>query len=182
MITLGVLSDTHIPDKAPKLHPQVTERFVQAGVSVILHAGDVTRPNVLLELEQIAPVMAVRGNQDVFALRNLPSQVRLSFAGISIGMAHGHGTFIEYWVDKVYRRVIGRRVGRYIQRMLRTFPDVDVIIFGHLHVPCNFHLAGKLLFNPGSTTFPWPKTESTTFGLLYLEPGKEPWGEVIPID
>jgi putative phosphoesterase len=181
MIILGVLSDTHVPDKAQRLNPQVTHRFRQAGVSAILHAGDVTTPRVLVELKQIAPVYAVLGNQDIFTLRNLPSQVRLNLAGVSIGMAHGHGTFVEYWQDKIDRRLHGKRAGRYIQRMLRTFPDVDVIVFGHLHVPCNFHIQGKLLFNPGSTAFPWPKGEPPTFGLLYLEQGKQPQGEIIEL-
>jgi putative phosphoesterase len=182
MITLGVLADTHIPDKAPKLNPQVTSRFKQAGVSAILHAGDITSPGVLVELKQIAPVYAVLGNQDIFALRHLPTQVRLNLAGIKLGMAHGHGTFVEYWRDKIVSRLRGKRVGRYIQRMLRTFPEVDVIVFGHLHVPCNFHLEGKLFFNPGSTTFPWPRMEQATFGLLTLEQGKEPRGEIIELE
>ena len=59
MITLGVLSDTHVPDKAPELNPQVAARFRQEMVSAILHAGDVTSPQVLKELKKIAPVHAV---------------------------------------------------------------------------------------------------------------------------
>jgi putative phosphoesterase len=181
MITLGVISDTHIPDKAPELNPQVVNRFKSMQLDAILHAGDVTSPQVLVQLEQIAPVYAVLGNQDIFALRHLPLQVRLDRAGIKIGMAHGHGNLFEYWLDKFDRYLHGRHVGRYIQRMLRTFPDSDVIVFGHLHVPCNFHIDGKLLFNPGSTTYPWPRSEPPSFGLLYLEQGQQPWGEIIEI-
>ena len=181
MITLGVLSDTHVPDKAPELNPQVAARFRQEMVSAILHAGDVTSPQVLKELKKIAPVHAVLGNQDIFALRRLPSLVRLNIDGTRIGMAHGHGTFFEYWLDKIDRHLRGRHVGRYVQRMLRTFPDVDVIVFGHLHVSCNFHLDKKLLFNPGSTTFPWPRSETPTFGMLFIEQGKPPQGEIVEI-
>jgi predicted phosphodiesterase len=65
--------------------------------------------------------------------------------------------------------------------MLHTFPDVDVIVFGHLHVPCNLHRDGKLLFNPGSTSSPWPRGEPATFGLLHLDTGKEPQAEIIEI-
>ncbi len=181
MTTLGVLADTHIPDRVPSLNPQVIQRFHEAGVAAILHAGDVSVPQVLEELEKVAPVYAVRGNRDIFYLRNLPLQIQLTFDGVSIGMAHGHGTFSRYMIDKIHLSVYGRLVERYLKRMLQTFPDVDVIVFGHLHVPFNLHLEGKLLFNPGSTSFPWPRRDPATFGLLHMESGKEPQGEIIEI-
>jgi len=181
MTTLGVLADTHIPDRRPQLNPQVIQRFRKAGVAGILHAGDVSVPRVLKELEQVAPVYAVQGNRDIFYLRNLPMQIRLTFFGISIGMAHGHGTLSRYVTDRIHRRVYGRMVERYFKRMLQTFSDVDVIVFGHLHMPFNLHLEGKLLFNPGSTSSPWPKDAPATYGLLHLENGKEPQGEIIEI-
>jgi len=179
MITLGVLADTHIPDRVAELPPLVLQRFRESQVTAILHAGDVSVPGVLKQLEEIAPVYAVRGNRDIFALRQLPLQVRLNFEGRSIGLAHGHGTFTRYLVDKIHRQVGGRLVERYVQRMLQTFPDVDVIVFGHLHVPCNLRIHGTLLFNPGSTSYPWPRNDPPTFGLLTLEQGKEPIGEII---
>lgn len=181
MTTVGVLSDTHIPDIASELDARIIERFRQAGVAAILHAGDVSVPDVLTTLESIAPVYAVRGNRDIFALRKLPLRMSLEFEGISLGMAHGHGTFSRYMVDKLHRQVFGRLVERYVRRMLLTFPNVDVIIFGHLHVPCNLHIESKLLFNPGSTSHPFPRGEPATFGLLYLEHGKEPHGEIIEL-
>jgi putative phosphoesterase len=181
MITLGVLADTHIPDRARELDPQVLERFEAARVAAILHAGDVSVPAVLDQLEQVAPVYAGRGNRDIFALRSLPMQVSLSYEGISVGLAHGHGTFTRYMVDKIKRSVQGRMVEQYIRRMLHTFPAADVIVFGHLHVPCNFYIDGKLLFNPGSTSYPWPRDEPPTFGLLFLEQDQAPRGEIIAI-
>jgi hypothetical protein len=181
MTTLGVLADTHIPDRAPRLNPQVIHGFREAGVTGILHAGDVSVPRVLEELEQVAPVYAVRGNRDIFYLRNLPMQIQLTFDGISIGMAHGHGTLSRYMIDKIHRSIYGRLVERYIKRMLQTFPDVAVIVFGHLHMPCNLCLEGKLLFNPGSTSSPWLRDAPPTFGLLHLEVGREPQGEIIEI-
>jgi len=181
MTILGVLADTHIPDRVPQLNPQVIRRFRESGVTAILHAGDVSVPSVLDELEKLAPVYAVQGNRDIFYLRNLPLQIRLTFDEVSIGMAHGHGTFSWYMIDKIHHSVYGRLVDRYFKRMLLTFPDVDVIVFGHLHEPFNLHLDGKLLFNPGSTSYPWPRKDPATFGLLHLEPGKAPQGEIIEI-
>lgn len=181
MTTLGVLADTHIPDRAAVLDVQVLQRFKEARVSAILHAGDVSVPRVLKELEGIAPVYAVRGNRDIFALRKLPMQIQINIDGFSIGLTHGHGTFSRYMIDKVHRQIYGRLVERYLQRVLLTFPEVDVIVFGHLHVPCHIHLQGKLIFNPGSTSYPWPRSAPATFGLLHLEQGITPQGEIIEI-
>jgi putative phosphoesterase len=181
MTVVGVLSDTHIPDRVPNLDAKVLRTFSKAGVAAILHAGDVSVPRVLEELEQVAPVHAVRGNRDIFYLLRLPMQVCLNIEGVSISMTHGHGTFSRYMVDKLQRAVNGRYAGKYVRRMLATFPDADVIVFGHLHVPCSFRINGKLLFNPGSTSYPFPRRYPPTFGLLYIEPGKEPRGEIIEI-
>src|SRR5690242_20300257 len=54
---IGVISDTH-----NFFDPKIPEMF--AGVEHILHAGDIGLPQILLELEQIAPVTAVCGNTD----------------------------------------------------------------------------------------------------------------------
>jgi len=182
MTTLGVIADTHIPDRVTQLNPCVLKIFQQARVKAILHAGDVSVPKVLEELRQLAPVYAVQGNRDIFNLRQLPMRIELDMDGVSIGMAHGHGTFSRYMIDKIHRAMRGRLVERYLTRMLQTFPDVDVIVFGHLHVPCNFHMQGKLLFNPGSTSYPWPRGDPATVGLLHLGEAKEPQGEIIVLD
>jgi putative phosphoesterase len=182
MTTLGVLADTHIPDRVPHLNPSVLEIFQQAKVKAILHAGDVSIPQVLEELKQVAPVYAVRGNRDIFYLRNLPMRIELNMDGVSIGMAHGHGTFSRYMIDKLHRALRGRLVERYLTRMLYTFPDADVIVFGHLHVPCILHLEGKLLFNPGSTSYPWPRGDPATVGLLQIGKAKALQGEIITLD
>ncbi|MGE5123191.1 MAG: metallophosphoesterase family protein [Acidobacteriaceae bacterium] len=182
MMVLGVLADTHVPDRVPQLDRRVLHVFRQAHVQAILHAGDVSVPEVLHELEQEAPVYAVRGNRDILSLRSLPMRLELDINGVSIGMAHGHGTFSRYMVDKLQRALKGRLVERYLTRMLQAFPQAEVIVFGHLHVPCNFHLQGKLLFNPGSTSYPWPRAEPPTFGLLHVDEGIAPRGEIIPLD
>ena len=63
--------------------------------------------------------------------------------------------------------------------MLKTFPQADVIVFGHTHEPVNQEVDGKLLLNPGSTTYPWPRGSPGTIALLHLELKKEPRAEII---
>ena len=59
---IGLISDTHIPHDAKAIPPQVKEVF--RGVDLILHAGDIYLSSVLDELEEIAPVLAARGDDD----------------------------------------------------------------------------------------------------------------------
>jgi putative phosphoesterase len=181
MTILGVVSDTHIPDRVPELHPQVINTFKAAGVSAILHAGDVSIPRVLKELERVAPVYAVRGNRDIFYLRKLPIRIQVEIDGVTIGLTHGHGSFARYTLDKIQKAAEGRYVEKYLHRLIQGFPEAEVIVFGHLHVPCSFHLKGKLIFNPGSTSYPWPRSYPGSFGLLHLEKGKKSWGEIIEL-
>ena len=59
---IGLISDTHIPDRLSLLPENVIKAF--EGVDLILHAGDVTDYEVIEKLEKIAPVLAVEGNMD----------------------------------------------------------------------------------------------------------------------
>src|SRR5512135_2891856 len=87
---IGVLADTHIPDKKRALPPRVLEMF--APVEIVLHAGDITAMEVLQQLEeQISLTFAVYGDRDPAALRPYLQETQvLEFGGCRIGLLHGH--------------------------------------------------------------------------------------------
>ncbi len=182
MISLGVIADTHVPDRARRLDMQVLPLFQQAGVSAILHAGDVSIPRVLNKLAALAPVYAVRGNRDWLALGRLPYSLCLTFEGITIALAHGHGRWWNYLADKVELLIKGYRLGRYRGRLLKAFPDVRVIVFGHTHRPINHWVGEQLIFNPGSPHFPGENGYAPSVGLLHISAGGHVWGEIIWLD
>ena len=171
MTTLGLISDTHIPDRAAQLNPRALEVFRQAAVTQILHAGDIMSQAVLDELAQVAPVQAVCGNRDVWNLKHLPSHLQLEVDGVRIGLTHGHGTLSDYIYEKFDISIKGRRVGRYLQRVMADFPQADVIVFGHLHVPGILNLDGKLVINPGSASCPFPRSLKPSIALLRVNSG-----------
>ena len=178
-LTLGVISDTHIPDRARCLNVCVIPIFQEAGVVAILHAGDVSTPSVLLQLEEIAPVYATRGNRDWLLLRHLPLTIQLSFNGVTIGIAHGHGKLREYLSDRIKYIISGYHLNMFTPRLLATFPDVRVIIFGHTHRTLNHWLNGQLLFNPGSSHIPEKNATYPSVGLLTIYSGGEVKGEIV---
>jgi putative phosphoesterase len=181
MITLGIIGDTHVPDRRAGVNPLALDIFRQAEVGAILHAGDVSVRRVLSELEEIAPVHAVRGNRDWISLSSLPFRKVLTFEGIRLGMVHGHGTVLEYLFDKVDYVIHGLDQERYKRRALATFPDVDVVVFGHLHIPVNEWVGNRLLFNPGSACCPDIGRYRPAIGLLRIEgPGKL-HAEIVPL-
>src|SRR5215216_3990681 len=81
---IGVLSDTH-----GALHGRVVPLFRDAGVELILHAGDVGAYSVIEKLSVVAAVRAVCGNVDVSGnVALLPGELRLDIEGVSIYMTH----------------------------------------------------------------------------------------------
>ncbi|GGG11416.1 metallophosphoesterase family protein [Paenibacillus abyssi] len=134
---IGVLSDTHMPKMAKQLPRQLVHDFRNA--DLIIHAGDWCDLSVYDELVQLAPVEGVAGNNDGNAIVKRFGYVQvIQFAGKRIGVVHGHG---------------GGR-GTTEQRAMEAFKGqpLDVIIFGHSHIPVAREVKGKLLFNPGSPT------------------------------
>ena len=121
---IGVLSDTHghFDPKIPKLF---------AGVDHILHGGDIGLPWLILELEQIAPVTAVLGNNDA----------GLEFQETEVAELHGRKFLLHHIVDP-------RKPADAIQRrIIRETPDA--VVFGHTHKPFAEAMGRTLFFNPG---------------------------------
>ena len=134
-LTVVVLSDTHIRRGGSRRLPDAAYRWLERA-DVILHAGDIVVGDVLDELRGFAPVHAVLGNNDIELAGLLPEVEELELAGVHIGMVHDSGPATA-------------RAGR----MRRTFPEADVVVFGHSHIPWKGPgLDGQLLFNPGSPT------------------------------
>jgi hypothetical protein len=181
MLTLGVISDTHVPDRARCLGQRALDVFSSARVDAILHAGDISIRRVLDQLGELAPVHAVRGNRDWAALSKLPVRLELEYGGVNIGLVHGHGRWNEYLVDRVEYIVRGYRLEMFQPRLVAAFPKANVIVFGHTHRPLNQWVDGALLFNPGSPHFPDVKSIAPSVGLLHLGAGGEVVGELIEL-
>jgi putative phosphoesterase len=174
MLSLGVIADTHVPDRRRSLDPRVLELLRSRDIRTILHAGDVSAPQVLRELERIAPVYAVRGNRDWLWLHHLPSERIMTFAGVTIGMTHGHGGWVQYLLDRPYYTLHGYRHEHLLPRLLAKFRQTQVIVFGHGHMPFNEWVDGRLLFNPGSPHFPGEKKVAPSLGFLHIQD----WSEI----
>ena len=160
---IGVVSDTH-----GYFDPLLKQAL--SGVEVILHGGDVGSASVLDELNQIAPVHAVRGNVDSPEL-NLPPSLKLAIGGLHVEMMHilpVPQSEIEEWGGRVAPP--DAPPPRRSEAFLRTFDDATgVVVFGHSHQPCLVTLGRRLFFNPGSAgkkRFDLPRS----YGLLDILP------------
>ena len=124
MMKIGAISDTH-----GYFDPKIVKLF--AGVDHILHSGDIGLPWLILELEQIAPVTAVLGNNDA----------GLDFKETEVAEFDGRKFLLHHIVDP-------RKPAEAIQRrIVREGPDV--VVFGHTHKPFCETIGGVLYFNPG---------------------------------
>lgn len=183
MQTIGVISDTHVPDKALALNSRALEIFREARVSAILHAGDISTPGVLKTLSQIAPVHAVKGNRDWAFLSHLPRERVLTFGDTTVGLAHGHGGVWRYFLGKARYLRHGYRLEDFLPQFIHHFRAMDVVVFGHSHRPVNEYRQGKLLFNPGTACCfeRLEKLYTPHVGLLHLDENGAR-GELFPLE
>ena len=132
---IGVISDTHIKSSDKLLPNEVFHAF--EGVDLILHAGDILIDEVLQQLEAIATVQVVSGNNDSYEIyKKYGTRKLLTVGGKKIGMTHGMSR------GKTYMSAYGEFMD----------DDVDCIVYGHSHIPSNEVIHNILFFNPGSAT------------------------------
>jgi uncharacterized protein len=134
--TLLLLADTHVPVRARDLPVDVWAAVDRA--DVVVHAGDWVDVSLLDALEKrTRQVIGVVGNNDGPALRRrLPEVARAEIDGVQLVVVHETGP------------AKGRE-----SRMSQRFPDADVLVFGHSHIPWDSTTpSGLRLLNPGSPT------------------------------
>ena len=141
---IAIISDTH-----DLLRPEVAERL--GGCGLILHGGDISSPGILSRLEEIAPVRAVRGNNDGAWAEDLPVCLSLEAGGLRICMAHKK------------------------KDLPRDLSGYDLAVYGHSHQYACAWLNGPggqrtLLLNPGSCG-PRRFRQAVTMAVLLIGEG-----------
>jgi uncharacterized protein len=135
-VRLLLIADTHVPKRARDLPARVWDEVAEA--DVVVHAGDWVAPELLDLLEaRAAQLVACWGNNDGPALRaRLPEVADVTLAGVRFIVVHETGA------------ASGREA-----RMSRLYPDSQVLVFGHSHIPWDTTSeTGLRLLNPGSPT------------------------------
>jgi putative phosphoesterase len=179
LVTVGVVADTHVPDRVSDLHPGLLPSLRECGVSRIFHAGDVCIRRVLEALESVAPVVAVRGNRDWFFKPPLPPMLKTEIAGSPVALMHGHGNLFTYWQVRFQYIQYGYQFKDYQRLLLGFAPDARVIVFGHTHHVENTWVNGTLMFNPGSASFGFRGLNThPSFGLLRFYANGKIEGEI----
>ncbi|TVT23627.1 metallophosphoesterase [Amycolatopsis acidiphila] len=133
---LVILADTHVPKRARGL-PELLWPVI-ADADLVIHAGDWVEVGLLDELEaRSRRLIGVYGNNDGPGLRaRLPEVARAELDGLRLAVVHETGA------------AKGRE-----QRCAAAFPDTDVLVFGHSHIPWDTVADnGMRLLNPGSPT------------------------------
>jgi len=157
-VRLGVISDTH-----GRLPNAVFDVFSQ--VDHILHGGDVGSPDLLTELEALAPVTAVYGNTDGPGIRGrCPRVAQFELDGFYVTVTHGD----QFGMPDP-------------QLLHEAFPEAEIIVFGHTHEPL-LRLVDKTVtvMNPGSAGAP-KNGIAASVGIMELEPGIPPRARLVPL-
>lgn len=159
---IGLLADTHIPDVAKELPSEITRAFL--GVDLILHAGDIYDPSVLDDLEQIAPVLAARGDDDYLSeLRDKRVQEKhvLELDGHILWLVHERA---YYFQSSWFQSRVPTGQEKY------DFPGI--VVFGHEHRTVERRIDDILFISPGSPTFLGYRYGLGTVGILNIDSGR----------
>ncbi|MFF8386876.1 metallophosphoesterase family protein [Streptomyces kanasensis] len=133
---LLLMSDTHVPARAKSLPVELLDLVPR--VDVVVHAGDwIDTPTLDLLEERARRLVGVYGNNDGPPLRaRLPEVAYADLGGVRFAVVHETGP------------AQGRE-----RRCAERYPDVDVLVFGHSHIPWDSTAGDRLrLLNPGSPT------------------------------
>lgn len=116
---IGVLSDTH-----GLLRPEVLSAL--SGCDAIIHGGDINKPEILEQLEKIAPVYIVRGNNDKEWAEHLPLTLTFQIEQCRFFLVHNK------------------------KQVADDLTGIQAVIFGHSHKYFSQEIDGRLWLNPGS--------------------------------
>lgn len=156
-LTIGVVSDTHLPHFGTQLPAVLRNRFQSEAVDLIVHCGDWTAPLTADLLEAIAPLEGVAGNNDPLSIvQRFGERKILELGSLRIGVVHGHDGRGASTPDRAFNAFRDERV--------------DAVLFGHSHQPRCERRDGVLLFNPGSPTDK-RREPDYSFGLIRLSGG-----------
>jgi putative phosphoesterase len=163
-VRLLLLADTHVPRRARDLPAQVWQQVEAA--DVVVHAGDWVDVSLLDAVESRARrLVAVYGNNDGPSLRDrLPDIATAELDGVRLAVVHE----------------TGGREGRE-RRCAQQFPDADVLVFGHSHIPWDTTAeTGLRLLNPGSPT-DRRRQPVATYMTARIERGRLADVELVPV-
>jgi uncharacterized protein len=146
---IGVIADNH-----GYLDPAVLEIF--AGVTHIIHAGDIVDPEILARLGAVAPVTAVSGNMDSGDLAALPREVAGEVGGVRFVVAHKR------------KRLLKDLAAGKIEGLGKGAPDL--VVYGHDHVPAAAWVEGTLYLDPGSASAPHEEDDGPTVAIVEVKP------------
>ena len=165
---IGMISDTHLPEAGPDLMPEIYEAL--AGVDLIFHAGDITVPWLLDQLERVAPVYAAMGNHD----EHITDDPRVK--PLHLLDLEGHRVALLHTFEPL---TMG---GEALRRQWLRGEHADVVVYGDSHYEHIEWVDGMLVINPGSPTLPRNLSPRLGFvAYLTLERGKPPAAELVDL-
>ena len=184
-VKIGVISDTHSAGSGRDLPVKILDALL--GVDMILHCGDLECLGVLDYLEEVAPLLAVRGYEDPLedgARLAMTTRV-VKVEGVSIGMIHD----IQWPGPKLPTSPDGSELalpeGNGQEILARKFKEpVDVVLFGDTHEELVMDWDGVLIMNPGSPTYPGKRHKRGslgTIGILQVD-GEDATGWIVDLE
>ncbi len=147
-----VISDTHLGHSLADIPAEIYSEIARA--DAVIHAGDIGSTDFVETMKHAGDFYGVYGNMDTFEMTHLLPESRIfTLDSLNIGLAHGFGHY-----DQLPERIMDQ----YFKGL-----QLDILIYGHSHIPCRFVIGGTTCINPGSLAM--NRNEySRTYGILQI--------------
>lgn len=148
---IGIISDTH---RFTKAIDEAINYLLDC--DMIVHAGDNIDDADYIQAVTDIPVVAVKGNCDYYSDPGKDEEIFI-VENKRIFVCHGHNYGIKYTLSDLLEKALNS--------------DINIVIFGHSHVPCYEEIQGVIFINPGSISLPRGGS-SKGLGILDIENGE----------
>ena len=147
-----IISDTH---RRNENYLEVLEQWKP--LDMVIHCGDAESSEYLIEEAAGCLVEFVQGNNDFFS--DLPREKELQVGKYKILLTHGH----QYYVSKSHKFLVQEAVTR----------GMDIVMYGHTHVPIISKEQGVTILNPGSLTYPRQEGRQPSYIIMEIDANGE---------
>lgn len=146
---IAVVSDTHGDNK------NIIEKLSEIEkIDILLHLGDYVTDGIKISKALGLQTIIVRGNGDYLHTEYNENEI-IELKGKKLFLTHGHKYNLQNGITNLYYK--GLELG------------VDIVLFGHIHVPIIEKIENMIIMNPGSPSLPRSASRIKTFGLIEIE-------------
>lgn len=152
MQKIMIVSDTH------RRHDNLLKALnAESPIDLLIHLGDVEGEEDYIQAIAGCEVVIISGNNDFFS--TLDREKEIIIGGYRVLLTHGHYYCVSVGLDVIKKEAMGR--------------NIDIVMFGHTHIPLIKTDEEIIIINPGSISYPRQEDHKATYIIMDIDDNQE---------